>query len=285
MKRRPRLAAAAAWAVAGAVLTALPAQAEEASFQATVQASQQSFEAIAGQLKKRLAQQAGLGPGSGAATVGDIQFVYERSAVPQVRLDQSAGLPRITVTDGWARLVQDLALAQALGRPGCFRAYARHALAAAQASRAQAQAARAPAAWLRLADFLESAIDERAHPCHGLGRRQLAAPDVQARARTAVEAGWAWLLARETARWLALPSAGAACADREADLRGETWAQETLLVGPAHAAATVLTHAWLYAPPDRLRACVSGFDRLAGYAGRRLSLAERQGLLAAWPAN
>lgn len=252
---------------------------------AEVAASQQAFEAVGAQLRKRLAPRSDLGE-RGTDRLAEIQFVYERSALPSARIEERAGVPQVLVSDGWAALVQALLQAQALGAPACFQAFAQAVLPVVRANRAQARDSLRPRllAVPGLEDFLGQAQREPQHACRGLLPQSLQRPDVRATVAAGMDASWSWLLGRQLALLLPEPgTAGVACADRDADRRGAEFAAAAGQTGLARAGPAVLAHTWLMSAGGGRRPCISGPERLRGYAARFLTNAESAALLTAWP--
>lgn len=250
-----------------------------------VTASQLAFDAAGTQLRKRLALRSDLGE-RGTERLAEIQFVYERSALPSVRIDERAGVPQVVVSDGWAALVQSLLQAEALGVPACWQAFAHAVLPVARANQLRARESLRPRllALPGLEDFLTQAQHQPGHACRGLLPQTLQRPDVRAAVTAGMDASWSWLLGRQLA--LLLPDPGmatAACADRDADRRGAELAASAGQTGLARAGPAVLAHSWLMTAGGARRACISGPERLRGHAARFLTNAESAALLSAWP--
>lgn len=186
----------------------------------------------------------------------DVQFVYRRDTIVDLRSERRFGTTQVVVSDGWMELSDQLLRAAALGKPPCLTSYAKVALEAARNNRQQWQDG--TPSGLRRMPTLETHVD--AGQCPEVGLRDLKRPKVDEAAIAGTDAMLTWLTLRQLAQLpgvlpglAAAPPDAAGCPDLDADARALAWSS-ALKVDLHAALPAIAAHAALFsregcAPP------------------------------------
>jgi len=165
-----------------------------------VRLSKSRFESVGAGYKQALSRLPTLSAAE-RDVVGDIRFVYEPSTLPRVRSVRQFGQRRISVSDGWMALVEDLTRASALAVPprddACLLAFASTALDAARGNLARSAD---PEAHQRAVPRFEQFVRDRDNSaCSALRRGDMSSQGLEERVRSGVDAALVWVIGLEVA--------------------------------------------------------------------------------------